>query len=175
MMDNTGALVVVLVGCGVVVLAWLVMRYAAKLFAALLIVAGVIAVLMLAAAPLANNVADVAESGADVAESAATFEQGVAIAEVAQVAQSGSNETVMLVGLFGCMGGGAILGIVALIGAGLFVWYKVRMGEQQVYLSQGQRRQALPDSVQAGQVIYIETDVDEGVDLAGVDLSQWGY
>lgn len=142
--------IVVLVGAGVVVLAWLLLRFG-KVIGRWTLILGSIAIVMVFALAVLEN-------------SRATSRTAQAV-QVATIGQTTTSTVAML-----CIGGLGAVALAALGVAGYF-YARWRLMKRRVEQLPRQRRRTLPDHKQP--VMYV--DNSDSFDLAGVDLSQWGW
>jgi len=153
-------------GIILVVAAWLAMRFG-RVIALFLAGAGILLAIVLGVGALGTQAA------ANL-QTATVAKEAVEAVKVQAVGQSITSVIVALgVGL--AVGG---MGIVTLGALGVAGWAAVsyRLAERDNKRMLGERqRQRLPESAQPGQVIYVTDDVDDGVDLAGLDLQGWGW
>ncbi len=167
-------IIVILLGIGAVALLWLTMRFSKTISLGMLIL-GILAVAILGAASLTT------QSAANYQ----TAKAATAAAEAAKTSAVGQSATTVLV----ILGAGLVLGLMGTITAGAvgvtgYVVLRWKLVERRL-LTAGQRRQALPEAahrtepsgtVQPGQLIYIVDEADSApVDLAGLNLAEWGW
>jgi hypothetical protein len=161
---STDNLTLIGLAAAVALVVLLVLRFGRRIARVLLIVGALAAVglgsFVLLSQALANQV---------------TARAALETARVARTATTGQTiVTVMVVLALGAMG------VVTLgaIGFGGFWWVRWRLSERrlvQLPRRQPQRARAKALLEQPPQVVYIVRDPDDGVDLADVDLSQWGW
>ncbi len=155
--------IVILLAIGVVAALWLALRFGRSIALAVLVL-GILAVAVLGASALVTQ-------GAANYQTAKAATEAAAAAKAASVGQSITTVIVALV--IGLTVGAAGVMTVGALGAAGYFGLRWKLAERGQLLA-GQRRQALPDTVQPGQVIYV-TDESDDVDLAGVDLKEWGW
>lgn len=110
----------VLCGIGVVILAWVLMRFGGKIAKGVLVLAGIVlaGIVVLAA----------------LTQAGANFEQSRATVEVAKVAQTANTSNLLLVGVVGvvgCVGVVAVVAVLALVGVALYLWYQNQQTEKR--------------------------------------------
>lgn len=159
------AVLVILAGVALVIAAWLAMRFG-RVIALLLAGGGILTAIVLGVGALGTQAA------ANL-QTATVAKEAVEAVKVASVGQSITSVLVALgVGL--AIGGMGIVTLGAVGVAGLFAVRYNLAERDNLRPAGGRRRRRLPDAVQPGAVIYV-ADVDDGVDLAGVDLEAWGW
>lgn len=140
----------VLCGIGVVILAWVLMRFSGKIAMGLLVFAGAVLAGVVALAALT--------------QAGANFEQSRATIEVAKVAQVAESSNLVLIAFTSCIAGIALVSIVALASVAVFLWYKLQLaGQHQVR----QRPAMLPQPQQPVQI------AGGGFDLSWLDNDNW--
>ena len=156
-------LVAILIGIALLILLLLALRFGRA------IAAGVLTLGILAVAVLGT--------GALFTQASANRETAKAAVEAAQVAKAASVgqsvSTVILALVVGALGT-ATMGATG--AAGVF-WLRWRLAERRrAMLPESRKQGALPEAAHPGQVIYVVQDAEEDtVNLAGIDLSQWGW
>ncbi|MCP4536648.1 MAG: hypothetical protein GY832_05835 [Chloroflexi bacterium] len=157
--------IVILLGTGTVALLWLTMRFS-KVIGLGFLVIGILAVAIIGAASLTTQAA------ANYQTARATT-KAVEAVKASAVGQSVS--TVLIV-----LGAGVVLGLMGMITTGAvgvtgYVLLRWKLTNRHP-LTAGQPRHVLPEAVQAGQMIYVVDETEEvPIDLAGLDLTKWGW
>ena len=130
------AVLVVLVGAGVVVALWLALRFG-RAIGLFLVSGGIVAAVLVGAVAMAG-------------QSAANFETAKVATKAVAVAQTATNtantSNLLLVAGLGCAGGVAFLAVLASVGVGAYAWHRVQAAETQ---RQTQRPAMLPQSAEA--------------------------
>ncbi len=155
--------IIALLGIGAVAALWLALRFGRAIALAVLAL-GILAVAVMGAGALLTQ-------GAANYQTAKAATEAASAAKAASVGQSVTTVIVALVA--GLAIGAAGLTTVAALGAAGYFGLRYKLAERGQLLA-GQRRRPLPGAAQPGQVIYV-TDEPDGVDLAGVDLKEWGW
>ncbi len=156
---------VILAGVALVICAWLAMRFGRAIALGILAL-GILVVGVLGAGALLSQ-------GAANYQTAKAATEAVAAVKAASIGQSITTVIIALgVGLgFGVMG----IVTVGALGVGGYFALRYKLAERG-QLAAGQRRQALPETVHPGQIVYVfDENADDDVDLAGVDLTKWGW
>lgn len=150
-------ILVILGGIGVVALLWIAIRFGRTIARVVLVggilVIGIVAALALLSQGVANR---------------QTTRAATEAAQAAKAANVGLSVGAVVAAL--CIGGLGTLSVGA-VGVAGFLYWRLQMEQR---LPQRKQRRALPPAQEPPEVVYI---VEEGnkVDLAGVDLSQWGW
>ncbi|MCP4542294.1 MAG: hypothetical protein GY832_34665 [Chloroflexi bacterium] len=158
-------IIVILLGVGAVALLWLTMRFS-KVIAFGILILGILAVAILGAASLTTQ----------AAANYQTAKVATKAVEAARVSAVGQSVTTVLI----ILGAGLALGLMGTItasavGVSGYIALRWKLAERRLLVN-GQRRQALPETAEAGQVICVVDEADSvRVDLAGLNLAEWGW
>lgn len=164
-MEINGLPVVVLVmlgGIGLVVALWLLMRFgrtiARFLAGGAILIAVVLGVLALGGQSAANY--QTARAATEAAQAAKTASTGLSMTAIAST---------LCIGGLGTM----TLGAVATIGV---LWWRLQMVERMQEQERTSTRARVQQPETDAPVVWVVGDGQPGgIDLAGVDLSQWGW
>jgi hypothetical protein len=152
---------VVLAGVGIVVLAWLLLRFGRTIAKAALVAAGLALAVIVALAVL--NQATASRQAAQAATVAAT----------GQTVSSAGNTVALVVGAL-CVGtlGTVTAGALAVAGV---LYYRQRLEEQRRTALPRRRRRELQEPT-SQPIVWVADVQDQGaVDLSQVDPSEWGW